>query len=353
MADLARFYDCFKELKDFLFYMQTIRGRSASTVDAYYVDLRTFFRFIRKYKFPELKETPIDEIEIESFTLDDIREITLSDIYAYLNYTMDERDNSSRTRARKVSSIRAFFKYLNVTARLIDENPVKDLEMPSIKKSLPTHLTLEESLELLSSVNTANPERDYCMIVLMLNCGMRLSELIGINIEDIRENTLRILGKGNKERIIYLNDSCDHAIAEYMKVRKVPPGAKDQNALFISQRGTRLSQRRVQQIVDEALKNAGLADKGYSPHKLRHTAATLMYQHGNVDIRVLKEMLGHESLSTTEIYTHVANKQLEEAATKSPLSNVKIDNKKTKAAVNFEQENDTKSEFDKDDKTFE
>lgn len=318
-----------QELQDFLFYMLTIRGRSRRTVNGYHIDLRMFLRYIRKINSDKYSDLEIDEIEIETMTLSELTEITLSDVYSFLNFTMATLGNNSRTRARKVSSIRAFFKYLTVTANLMEENPVKDLEMPAIKKSLPKYLSLEESLELLTNVETANPERDYCLITLMLNCGMRVSELTGINVPDIKDNTLRILGKGNKERIIYLNDACLHAIAEYMKVRPVPPTGKDRNALFVSREGNRISVRRVQQILDECLKNAGLDGKGYSPHKLRHTAATLMYQHGNVDIRVLQELLGHEQLGTTEIYTHVSSKQLEDAASNSPLSNIKIDNKKT------------------------
>lgn len=334
----TKYDDCFDELRDFLFYMQTIRGRSVRTVNAYYIDLRTFFRYIRKASLPEFANTPFEEVEIRSTTLDEVRAITLSDVYSYLNYTMEERDNNAKTRSRKVSSIRAFFKYLTVTVKLLDDSPVKDLEVPTVKKSLPKYLTLEESLELMNSVNTAFPERDYCIITLLLNCGMRLSELVGINIADIRDNTLRLLGKGNKERIVYLNDSCLYAIDEYLKVRKVPEKSKDKNALFLSQRGTRLSQRRVQQIVDECLKEAGLDGRGISPHKLRHTAATLMYQHGDVDIRVLKEILGHVNLATTEIYTHVANSQIEEAASLSPLSNVKVEAHKAKSLIKKEEE---------------
>ena len=331
MPKPATYNDCPKELRDFLFYMLTIRGRSPRTVDAYYIDLRTFFRYIKKNKMntPALDDAEFSEISIDDVGLSIIKSITLSDVYAFLNFTLSERENNAKTRSRKVSSIRAFFKYLTVNTSLLEENPVKNLEMPTGKKSVPRYLTLEESLELITHIDTKDSARDYCIITLFLNCGMRLSELVGINIQDIRDNTLRLLGKGNKERIIYLNDACLYAIGEYIKNRNSDNFIKDKDALFISKRGTRLTARRVQQIVEECLKDAGLSGKGYSPHKLRHTAATLMYQHGNVDIRVLKEILGHANLATTEIYTHVANFQIEDAAKSSPLANVKIVNNST------------------------
>jgi site-specific recombinase XerD len=314
-------------LKDFLFYMLTIRGRSQRTVDAYYIDLRTFLRYIDFVKSNLPLDTDMQDISIEHMTLDTVRMITLSDVYSFLTYTMSERSNNAKTRSRKVSSIRSFFKYMTVKAGLMEENPVKDLELPSGKKAMPKYLTLEESLVLMEHVATSDPERDYCIITLFLNCGMRLSELVGINMGDVRGNTVRLLGKGNKERIVYLNDSCLHAIRQYVDKdgRPEPKTAADRDALFLSGHGRRMSPRRIQQIVAECLRAAGLSGKGYSPHKLRHTAATLMYQHGHVDIRVLKEILGHANLATTEIYTHVSNTQIENASNKSPLAQVKME----------------------------
>jgi len=324
-----KYSDCPKELRDFLFYMLTIRGRSTKTVEAYYIDLRTFFRYILSVNDSRFYDVLFEEIDISHITLDIIESITLSDVYAFLNYAADDRGNTSNTRSRKVSSIRSFYKYLTTTVSVLESNPVKHLEMPSIGKSLPKYLTLEESLDLLANVSTKFPERDYCIITLLINCGMRLSELVTISLDDIRDNTIRLIGKGNKERIVYLNDSCLFAIEQYLPVRANGSIKKESNgeALFLSRIGTRLTPRRVEQIVEECLRSAGLSGKGYSPHKLRHTAATLMYQHGNVDIRVLKELLGHKNLSTTEIYTHVSSTQLEQAAECSPLSRVKIDKK--------------------------
>jgi site-specific recombinase XerD len=316
--------DCPKELRDFLFYMLTIRGRSPRTVNAYYIDLRTFFRYIKTLKASLPKEIDFHEIPIHDVSLDMLRDVSLSDVYAFLNYTLTERENNAKTRSRKVSSIRVFFKYLTVNTTLLEDNPVKDLEVPASKKSVPKYLTLEESLELITHVDSRDSVRDTCIITLFLNCGMRLSELVGINLEDIRDNTLKLLGKGNKERIVYLNEACLYAIQQYLPTRPQTQKAAAKQALFVSSRGTRLTPRRVQQIVENCLKSAGLAGQGYSPHKLRHTAATLLYQHGQVDIRVLKEILGHANLATTEIYTHVADSQIENAANRSPLAHVKI-----------------------------
>ncbi|RPF48553.1 site-specific recombinase XerD [Hydrogenoanaerobacterium saccharovorans] len=315
--------DCPQYLKDFLFYMETIKGRSSRTVEAYYIDLRTFLRFIKKHKGLVDKKTTATNIKIADITLEHIKEITLSDIYEYLNYALSNRDNNAKTRSRKVSSLRSFYKYLTTKANVFEENPVLNLEVPSIKRSLPKYLSLEESLDLLTHIDGKDQTRDYCIITLFLNCGMRLSELVGINLTDIKDdNTLKVTGKGNKERILYLNQACLDAIAAYKKVRPIVQTA-DKNALFISKQGRRISNRRVEQIVDQCLKTAGLSGKGYSTHKLRHTAATLMYQHGGVDIRLLQDMLGHANLGTTEIYTHVSNKQLEEAVKRNPLSGVK------------------------------
>jgi len=332
----VQYTDCPAMLRDFLYYMLTIRGRSPKTVNAYYIDLRTFLRYIKRVKTNLPAETEISSISIKDVDVGMLGSITLSDVYAYLDYVYSQRENNAKTRSRKISSIRSFFKYLTATVHTLDENPVKNLELPSAKKSMPQYLTLEESIDLITNIHTTYSQRDYCIITLFLNCGMRLSELVGIDVHHIRNNTVKLLGKGNKERIIYLNDACLHAIEQYQKVRSPGKGG-DKNALFVSSRGTRLSPRRVEQIVEQCLKTAGLDGQGYSPHKLRHTAATLMYQHGGVDIRALKEILGHENLSTTEIYTHVSNRQIEEAANRSPLSNIKIMADKGKKAP---EEND-------------
>lgn len=311
-------------LKDFLGYMQTVKGKSPATVDEYYTDLRTFFRYLKKMRklVPEAME--LQDISITDIDLDFIKSITLTDIYAFMNYAMRERGNNAATRARKTSSIRSFFHYLTNKKCLLPINPAEELEVPKKKKALPKFLTLEQSLELLNAVDGNYKERDYCIITLFLNCGIRLSELTGLNYSDVQldERTMKVTGKGNKERIIYLNDACIDAIKRYLEVRPVD-GVIDKKALFISRQNRRMSPKTVQAMVYKYLEKIGLDSNGYSVHKLRHTAATLMYQHGNVDIRVLKEILGHENLGTTEIYTHLTSSRMESAANANPLAHVK------------------------------
>ncbi len=316
-------------IKQFLVYNEAIKNKSSSTVNEYYSDLITFFRYIKtlKGKIPSNEE--FQKIDISDVNIDLIRSITTYDIHSFLVFCKNERDNNSTTRARKVSTIRQFFKYLTSHTHQIEINPAEMLDSPKLKKTLPKHLTLEDSLDLLNSVKNSdspNSKRDFCIITLFLNCGMRLSELCALNLSDIStDGSLKILGKGNKERIIYLNEACTSSLLEYLKVRPnegVPTDHK--NALFISRNKRRISNKTVQHIVYTYLDKAGLGDKGLSTHKLRHTAATLMYQHGGVDIRVLQNLLGHENLGTTQIYTHVADEQVKNAIESNPLAKVNV-----------------------------
>lgn len=312
-------------LRDFLTYNETIKGKSAKSVDEYYLDLRSFFRYLLLVRGQVDANTPFENIDIQSVDAQLISTVTISDLYAFIVFCKNERGNSAATRARKTSTLRIFFKYLTSQIHLIESNPAEMLESPKVKSGLPKHLSLEDSLELLSCVDGPNKERDYCILTLFLNCGMRLSELCGLNLSDLRsDGTMRLLGKGNKERIVYVNQACEDAIKSYLAVRPNDEiNFADRNALFISRNKKRISNKTVQHIVKTYLEKAGLGGQGYSTHKLRHTAATLMYQHGNVDIRVLKDILGHANLGTTQIYTHISDKQIKNAIDSNPLSSVK------------------------------
>lgn len=314
-------------LNDFLDYMITIQNKSKNTVKEYNYDLATFLKFIKMH-FKLTDEKNIKNIKYKDVTIKTLNRVKLEDLHAFLAYLTKNYNSKATTRSRKVSSLRVFFKYLT-QKKLITINPAQDLETPKIGKRLPKYLTLEDSKKLLyvaSEEDTRNTKRNFAITTLFLNCGMRLSELVGINIKDIAfdECQMTVIGKGNKERTIYLNKACINAIEDYLKVRPKTNFANSdaEKALFLSERRQRISRRMVQQIIYDELRKAGLDSDKYSVHKLRHTAATLMYQYGQVDIRALQELLGHESISTTEIYTHVSNQQVRDAVEKNPLANL-------------------------------
>ena len=311
-------------IRDFLTYNETIKGKSSRSVEGYYLDLQTFFRYMLTARGMADKNTPFEEIDISPVDIELIKTVTLSDLYSFLVYCKSERGNNPATRARKTSTLKIFFRYLCEQTHQLETNPTLMLDSPKVKQSLPKHLTLEDSLELLNSVDGANQKRDFCILTLFLNCGLRLAELCSLNVSDIKpDGTMTVTGKGNKERLVYLNDACMTAVNEYLAVRpseNLPYPHK--NALFISRNHRRISPKTVQHIVKTYLEKAGLGGQGFSTHKLRHTAATLMYQHGKVDIRVLKDILGHSNLGTTQIYTHVSDSQIKNAIDSNPLSNV-------------------------------
>ena len=311
-------------VQQYLTYLEAIKGHSQLSIIEYASDLRTFFRFIAREKGLYPKDTPDEEINLSPIDIDFIKKITLNDAYQFLIYCRNVRGNNENTRARRVIAIRRFFIYLTDNLGLLDYNPMKNLDIPKTKKSLPKYLTLEEAERLLSVIDGPYKERDYAIITLFLNCGMRLAELVSIDYNDIKaDGSLVITGKGNKERTVYLNDACISAIKAYRKVR--PNENVKDRALFLSSRNQRISPKTVQHIVYTNLDKAGLGDRGLSVHKLRHTAATLMYQHGNVDLLLLKEILGHENLGTTEIYTHTTTEAARKAVESNPLNKAKPD----------------------------
>lgn len=309
-------------LKDFLIYMLTIKGKSINTVKEYFYDLRTFFRFLILHKNIVSKNISFNEIKISGIDIGFLKDVKLSDLYSFMSFISHERSNASYSRARKAACIKSFFKYLTTKAKLLDTNPAAELESPKIMKTLPRYLNIEESKQLLSSVNGKHAERDFAIITLFLNCGLRLSELVGIDLNKIKNDTLTVIGKGGKERTIYLNEACISAIDAYLEPR-LSSGVIDNNALFISERKKRICVNMVQRIVKRYIAEAGLDPQRYSVHKLRHTAATLMYKYGKVDIRTLQKILGHESIATTEIYTHIDDQQLRDAINSNPLSVIK------------------------------
>ena len=316
-------------IRDFLVYHETIQGHSKRTVDEYYLDLRSFFRFLKWDKQLVSKTESMDSISIADVDISLAASVTITDVYSYMNYLTRDRGLNAASRARKVATIRSFYKYLTNKAKLLDQNPVQDLDAPRRRKSLPKYLDLDESIHLLESVNGKNSSRDLCILTLFLNCGLRISELVNLNKTDVRGEQLRVLGKGNKERILYLNEACQRAIQNWMTERDAMT-LVDQNALFVTlQNRTRITRAAVHKLVKKHLAAAGLDTTQYSSHKLRHTAAPLMLQHG-VDVRTLQEVLGHDHLNTTQIYTHVDNEDLRTAARANPLGRLKIDPEKQK-----------------------
>ena len=313
--------ECPEVLRAYLGYMETIKGRSANTVNGYFIDLRTFFRFL----LIQRGICPDDPEQLPDISLVDIpllKSVTLNDLFEFLNYAKSERDNTNVTRARKVSSLRRFFHYLCEITHQLDDNPAKNLSSPKLPSRMPKYLSFEQSVELLRLTGQSKyPERDYCILTLLLNCGLRRAELVGLNRTDVRDdNTLRVIGKGNKERILYLNKACQEALALYLPKRPLE-GTKDKKALFYGHTKERISLQGLHYIVKSYLKQVSGAEE-YSAHKLRHTAATLMYQQGGVDVLILKEILGHQNLGTTEIYTHISNDQMKRAADANPLAGV-------------------------------
>ena len=326
---MRKFSDCPLILRDFLSYHETIKGQSQLTISEYYLDLRMFLRFIKLMRNDMPIHTNLDDIDILDVDIELIRGITTSDIFDFLSYLASDRavnpDSpspdtgvSASTRARKLSAIKSFYKYLTVRTKQLQENPVADLEYPKVRKSLPKYLTLEQAAKLLSSVSGVNQRRDYAILMLFLNCGIRRSELVGLNISDVYEDRIRVVGKGNKERIVYFGSACHKAIESYMEERNKMV-LTDNRALFGSRNSNRISVTAVHRLVEKALLKAGLDATQFSAHKLRHTAATMMLS-GGVDVKTVQEVLGHENLNTTQIYTHIENTELKIAADANPLS---------------------------------
>lgn len=326
---MKHYSDCPQILRDFLTYHETIKGQSPKTISEYYLDLRMFLRFIKLMRNDMPIHTNLEDIPIKDVDLNFLRQITTSDIFDFLSYLANDRNPmpdspspnygiSTASRARKLSAIKSLYKYLTVRTKQLQENPVADLEYPKLRKSLPKYLTMAQTAALLQAVSGQNSKRDYAILMLFLNCGIRRSELVGLNISDVYEDRIRVVGKGNKERIVYFGTACHKAIEAYMTERKQMV-LTDNRALFGSRNGNRISVSAVHRLVEKALLKAGLDATQFSAHKLRHTAATMMLS-GGVDVKTVQEVLGHENLNTTQIYTHIESTELKLAAEANPLS---------------------------------
>ena len=326
---MKRYQDCPQILRDFLTYHETIKGQSPRTISEYYLDLRMFLRFIKLMRYNMPIHTRLDDIDIRDVTIDFIRDITTSDIFDFLSYLANDRTPNPDSpvpdygiapaaRARKLSALKSFYKYLTVRTKQLSENPVADLEYPKLRKGLPKYLTLSQSAALLKAVSGPNEKRDYAILMLFLNCGIRRSELVGLNITDVYEDRIRVIGKGNKERFVYFGTPCRKAIDAYL-VERNKKTLSDNRALFGSRDNNRISVTAVHRLVKKYLLMAGLDAENFSAHKLRHTAATMMLS-GGVDVKTVQEVLGHENLNTTQIYTHIENTELKIAAEANPLS---------------------------------
>ena len=326
---MQRYSDCPQILREFLIYHENIKGQSPLTISEYYLDLRMFLRFIKLMRNDMPITTKLEDIDIKDIDLDFLREIETADVFDFLSYLANDRavnpDSPSpdygispTARARKLSAIKSFYKYLTVRTKQLEENPVADLEYPKLRKSLPRYLTLEQSAALLKAVSGQNEKRDYAILMLFLNCGIRRSELVGLNLTDVYEDRIRVVGKGNKERFVYFGSACRKAIDAYLEERNQKV-LTDNRALFGSRDGNRISVTAVHRLVKKALLQAGLDSTQFSAHKLRHTAATMMLS-GGVDVKTVQEVLGHENLNTTQIYTHIENTELKIAAEANPIS---------------------------------
>lgn len=326
---MKKFADCPQILRDFLTYHENIKGQSPRTISEYYLDLRMFLRFIRLMRNDMPMNTPLEDIPIKDIDLAFVASITTSEVFDFLSYLANDRPlnpNSTYTeygiepsaRSRKLSAIKSFYKYLTVRTKQLQENPVADLEYPKLRKSLPKYLTMSQAASLLRAVSGQNAKRDYAILMLFLNCGIRRSELVGLNLSDVYEDRIRVVGKGNKERFVYFGSACHKAIEAYM-VERDALVLTDNRALFGSRNGNRISVTAVHRLVEKALLKAGLDATQFSAHKLRHTAATMMLS-GGVDVKTVQEVLGHENLNTTQIYTHIENTELKLAAEANPLS---------------------------------
>ncbi|KQL36166.1 recombinase XerC [Psychrobacillus sp. FJAT-21963] len=309
-------------MKDFLVYLTTIKGKSLRTRKEYEYDLKLFFRFLKAIE-DDIDPGEIQTINISDINIEWIREVTLEDIYLFLEYCEVQRNNSTASRARKAATIKSFFKYLKGKRRLLEYNPADELESPKIGKKKPIYMNQQEAEQFIAAIRRNNHYyRNFSMVMFFLNLGIRVSELCNLNINSIQGNLLSVIGKGDKERTVFMNNVCLRSLEIYKeKERKYIHGASNLEALFLSQKGTRLTRQTVAKIIKQIKEDAGIQKEKITPHKLRHTSATIMYKNG-ADIRSLQHILGHTSVSTTQIYTHVEDKEIQQVIDNNPFNHL-------------------------------
>lgn len=308
----------------YLQFLSIEKNAAPGTIFNYAISIRTFLRWVKSLDMGTAVPETFNEISVQDMTVESISSLTTSDIYDFLAFCKMERSCGARSRSTKLAAIRSLYDYLRKrdSTGLVTSNPGTDISVPK-KKTLPVFLTVNESKQLLDAVSGRFASRDYCILLWFLSCGMRLSELVAINLQDVKDDTLRLHGKGRKERIVHLNKPCLAALENYLIDRSKyleSHETADKEALFLSMNASvakRLSGRRVEQIVDKYVLAAGLEGNGFSAHKLRHTAATIMYRDAGAGVLEIQEILGHENVQTTTIYTHTSGQLV-----KSALDNV-------------------------------
>lgn len=308
-------------LKKYLNYLIVIKGFSINTVKAYTSDLMQFFNFIRKYK-----QIPIF---VNNFNIFVLLKVETSDIIAFLVYLNYNKNNNPYTRQRKVTSIKSFYKWIFLLYPIneLKVNPTINLEHIKKVVRFPKFLSLNQAKEIQNVFNSLNakfPERNNTIISLFLSTGLRISELININLGDVNfeNNSIRVIEKNNRERIVYFNDYCKNKILQYIETRKNSGQILDlKSPLFINRYGERIGVDGVEDICKKAYKLIGIVESGFTAHTLRHTSATLIYTYVKSDILLIKKFLGHSSLASTEIYTHLNNKKIKDAINNNPLNN--------------------------------
>lgn len=329
-------------LNSFSLYLKEICYFEDSSILSYQYDVIIFLKFIKCLFNPEdIPDTiSYESIEIEDITLDMLRQVTSKEIHAFL-YFLAENDYKPTSRCKKFYVLCNFFNYLYQEKRVIFHNPTSTIDFNKDNEKIPIYLSKKKLKKLFTTFrgeqSSQLAKRDYCILVLISSLGLRIQEVVNIDLTDFNLETgkIKILGKGSKERLLYLNESCVKALRDYLTIRSdISKKNKDEinanQALFITKRGNRISRRSIEYIVEQRVSLAGLDSNMYSAHKLRHTAATLMYQDGT-DILVIQEILGHSSISSTEIYTHTQDKDIKRAINHNPLAHFAKEVKKSEA----------------------